>query len=76
LGLLKVREGASQGLKDVVVYCVGSEHFSWCAKEIPREIVRSQNPLSCPSQKKRVQRDVTAKSALKSRLRKMQQIFK
>ncbi len=58
------------------MWCVGSEQFSWHAKKIPREIIRSQNPLSYPSQKKTAQRDVTAKTALKLWLRKTQQIFK
>jgi hypothetical protein len=52
---------------------VGSEQFSWGAKKIPREI-RLQIPLSCPSKKKAAQRDVTTETALKSGLRKMQQI--
>jgi len=28
------------------------ERFSWCIEEICREILRPQNPESCPSKKK------------------------
>jgi hypothetical protein len=55
---------------------VPQEHFSWCAVEIRREILRPQNPESYPSQKKAAQRDVTTETALKSGLRKTQQISK
>jgi hypothetical protein len=51
-----------------VVRCVGSEQFSLHAKNYPREIIRPQIPLSCPSKKKAAQRDVTTETALKSRL--------
>jgi hypothetical protein len=55
---------------------VPQEHFSWLAVEICREILRPQNPESYPSQKKAAQRDVTTETALKSGLRKTQQISK
>jgi hypothetical protein len=52
------------------------ERFSWHTEEIRREILRPQNPESCPSQKKTAQRDVTTETALKSGLRKTQRISK
>jgi hypothetical protein len=52
------------------------ECFSWRAEEMCREILRPQNPESCPSKKKAAQRDVTTETALKSGLRKTQQISK
>jgi hypothetical protein len=60
-------------LCDVLVL---SKCFSWRAEEICKEIIGPQNPQSCPSQKKAAHRDVTTKTALKSGLRKMQQISK
>jgi hypothetical protein len=55
---------------------VPQEHFAWRAVEIRREILSPQNPESYPSQKKPAQRDVTTETALKSGLRKTQQISK
>jgi hypothetical protein len=63
----------SERLCDVMVL---RECFPWQAEEICREILRPQNPESCPSQKKSAQRDVTTETALKSGLRKTQQISK
>ncbi len=61
------------GQRDVMV---PQEHFSWRAVEICRENLRPQSPESYPSQKKAAQRDVTTETALKSGLRKTQQISK
>ncbi len=63
----------SKRLCDVMVL---RERFSWRAEEIRREILRPQNPESCPSHKIAAQRGVTTETALKSGLRKMQQISK
>jgi hypothetical protein len=44
--------------------------FSGALRKFQGQILRPQTPLSYPSQKKTVQKDVTAETALKSALKK------
>jgi hypothetical protein len=52
--------------------CVGAgtEQVFWFAEKKLGSILRSQTPLSYPSQNKTAQSDVTAETALKSKLKK------
>jgi hypothetical protein len=65
--LVRVRK--SQRCYCCVVW-VGPEQVFWFAAKNPRDILRSQTPLSYPSQKKTAQSDVTAETALKSMQKK------
>jgi hypothetical protein len=64
-----VRVGKSWRCCCCVVW-VGPEQVFWHAAKNPKEILRPQTPLSSTSQKKTVQSDVTAETALKSALKK------
>jgi hypothetical protein len=48
---------------------VGTEQVFWRAEKKSGSILRSQTPLSYPSQNKTAQSDVTAETALKSALK-------
>jgi hypothetical protein len=54
----------------------GTEQVFWCTEKKSGSILRSQTPLSYPSQNKIAQSDVTAETALKSALLKMLRISK